>query len=242
MKDSKHHRGFSLVELLVVVAIIIVPIALLLPVLRAGPDRAKVVKCQANLRQCHTVISQHASDHAGELPEANAVNPYTLLDREWNKLRPYMKSAGLQPEAWYCPSYLTKEDRLSLEMWHDASFPPLWCGGYETNLGYAYVVNPTLNSNGTLRSSRKWIVKPEIDPGKFFHHGTLWMVDVCAAYRPPSVIQTGDDVVNWRSFPHHGISRPEVSNALHGDGSVEVKTVDRLKYSYRFIHNANLYW
>jgi prepilin-type N-terminal cleavage/methylation domain-containing protein/prepilin-type processing-associated H-X9-DG protein len=51
MRLNRKSKGFTLIELLVVVAIIAVLIAILLPALNTARAQARIIGCQANLRQ-----------------------------------------------------------------------------------------------------------------------------------------------------------------------------------------------
>ncbi len=61
-------RGFTLVELLVVVAIIALLISILLPALNKAQKTARNVVCQANLRQYAIFGTAYGSDNQGLLP------------------------------------------------------------------------------------------------------------------------------------------------------------------------------
>lgn len=61
-------RGFTLVELLVVMSVISLLVALLLPALSAARSAAKVAVCQANMRSWGTASATFASENNGAAP------------------------------------------------------------------------------------------------------------------------------------------------------------------------------
>jgi prepilin-type N-terminal cleavage/methylation domain-containing protein len=64
-------RAFTLVELLVVMAIIAILAALLLPGLAMAKEKARVITCLSNLKQMGLAITLYASDHEDMLVPAD---------------------------------------------------------------------------------------------------------------------------------------------------------------------------
>ncbi len=66
--QPRRNRAFTLVEMLVVIAIIAILAALLLPVLAGGKKRAQRIQCIGNLNQIGTAFQIFAHDHQGNFP------------------------------------------------------------------------------------------------------------------------------------------------------------------------------
>jgi prepilin-type N-terminal cleavage/methylation domain-containing protein/prepilin-type processing-associated H-X9-DG protein len=99
-------RGFTLVELLTVVAIIAVLAAILFPVFARAREAARRASCQSNLKQIGLAAMQYTSDYDGCLPPAVVVsggmNP--LDDQALSfvdLLQPYVKNLQI----FVCPSF-----------------------------------------------------------------------------------------------------------------------------------------
>jgi prepilin-type N-terminal cleavage/methylation domain-containing protein len=61
--------GMTLVELLVVMAIIGVLVAMLLPAIQAARASARAASCKSNMRQIGLAIQQYCDSHKGQFPD-----------------------------------------------------------------------------------------------------------------------------------------------------------------------------
>src|SRR5262249_22821937 len=81
MVSTRFKHGFTMIELLVVVAIIALLASMLLPALQGARERAKTARCASNLKQLGVYLTMYIDDSGGVIPSASPRCP-----------------------AWYCPS------------------------------------------------------------------------------------------------------------------------------------------
>src|SRR3954468_8302066 len=72
---ARRHRGFTLVELLVVIGIIALLISILMPALSKARDQANSIKCLSHMRQIGQAYLMHATEHRNHVPTAGLMFP-----------------------------------------------------------------------------------------------------------------------------------------------------------------------
>ncbi|NBR87082.1 MAG: prepilin-type N-terminal cleavage/methylation domain-containing protein [Verrucomicrobia bacterium] len=111
-------NGFTLLELLVVVAVVAVLAGLLLPVLAKAKDKSRGAKCSSNLKQMGNAFLLYATDHADQLTPFNSGGPFNSpvvphsLTNWWYQILSdgkYLSDVRHQNGVWRCPAVMDKD-------------------------------------------------------------------------------------------------------------------------------------
>ena len=148
-------RAFTLLELVLVIAIITILVSLLLPVLAKARLKADRVKCVNNLKEIGIGFHLFANDHQGRLPmeismrdggslefvpDGNAFKHFQTLSNNLSDLRLLI-----------CPT-------------DSRSHAPNWNSLRNSNLSYFVAIDAKLNSSQSLFSGDRNISQTAVEP------------------------------------------------------------------------------
>ena len=130
----KSKKGFTLIELMLVISIIAILAGMLLPVIVKAREQSRRVSCMSNLRQIGVACHIYASDWAERLPNPPGATTLTVADMLVSN--GYMESGSI----FRCPS---SSDKMLLQ-------PPF----ATTNVSYFYV--PAMTESEANQDSPMW--------------------------------------------------------------------------------------
>ena len=125
----KSDKAFTLLELLVVIAVIALLAALLLPALKQARDKAKQTQCLGNLRQLALAAGFYAADHDDWMvPQLSGAKLWPIILQICGYL-PGPQDHGSEPQGVFrCPSAVTRmvgttaTDATTGFNWHGAEY------------------------------------------------------------------------------------------------------------------------
>ena len=215
----RKREGFTLVELLVVITIIIILAAILFPVFARAREKAMQTKCINNLKQMGQGIAMYEDDYDAPMPfnvkdEVNAAGVVGILTYQyfWKDLmEPYVKQlkgghyAGVyeeyEGELYKCPSAPIEE--------YTVGYMTMRTYGYNPYFSKFTSTNDVKYPSSTLRITEDCMFDPD-DPNAVKQGGS-W-----ACPRPNG---TGIWAPGW----HNGMN-----DVLWADGHVSTMTRERV--------------
>lgn len=105
-------RGLTIVEMLVVIAVIGILVSLVVPTLSTVRKEGDSVACQANLRQLHAAIEAYRSTIRGQLPMCDFLPAATPEGPVGGLVEVLEKSLGRDCACWYCAADQDEEGSL----------------------------------------------------------------------------------------------------------------------------------
>lgn len=174
-------RAFTLVELLIVVAIIALLLAMLMPSLRAAREQAGEVKCASNLRQLGIAFHLYAGEYNGR------AMPTAYFDRSpivywWGLDSP----VGVDHSRGFTSQYL--EADLKAGGVYECPAQPR--GTYEISQGLSDEITSTYGYNG-------YYLSPAQTPGWADTIGKRPWQNIDAIRRPQRVFAFADSMIDW---------------------------------------------
>ena len=128
---TKEPNAFTLLELLVVIAVIAILVALLFPTLRSAKDRARRTACLNNLRQINLGVRMYSDDSSDASPSPGSAAVSTNILTLYSAYKGFMKNyVGLKGTS-------SPKDRL-FACPADSCYPS-FVAGITNGLSYYYV-------------------------------------------------------------------------------------------------------
>ncbi len=179
---SLRRTAFTLLELLVVVAIIGILAALLLPALSAAHQKARCAQCNNNLQQIGIAFTMYAQEHADHLPQRYyGINSNGMSIGYDEVLIPYTGSSNAKTniaQLFLCPSQrqtdYPKQPGYGMNWYYDNIALGL-VGQQSATILVAETLGP--EGTGSHRADRDSGTPGELDPERHSHRANYLFLD-----------------------------------------------------------------
>ncbi len=232
-------RGFTLVELLVVVAIIALLLSILLPAMDKARELARQTVCMTNLRQCSLGLMTYVNDHRSRVAVARTHSGGDYRYWTWfhvggrNALDATGSPTSLTSDVVFCPSNPTYASAVRDDHGKDGR------GGYAMYLvsdrspneiehaNFHTTVHVTEDGGGTTRFTYQYLNGLPYAPAQ-----VIWLADSLTApsYYPNGPVPMRAGFYDNQNAHHGGrihlIHGNGQANALYYDGHVNTITAD----------------
>lgn len=146
MRPRQHPPGFSLIELLLTLAIVALIMGLTFPLYASLTKRAAFATCAGNLRTMHTGLSAYMLDHEMVWPQVNSAS-FMQNHEEFEAWVKILKPYGVSEQRWVCPG--DEDSRKDFK-----------AGARESDMTGSYVVTQFDEfPNTAFRWSQPWVLE-----------------------------------------------------------------------------------